>query len=245
MQLLTEKEKRALGALSKLGEVPVSTIAEEMLVNRTTLYHTIEGLQQKGLVTRVEKDKVSYYRSVSLDEYRVWAKRQVAAIERETTDVYDWLATQREDQPTLHSDTRYFEGVEGVKNLYADTWRDNDEKTIYAVTDYERAYESVLGDFFKKEYFPNRIAHGVSVKSLLPPSEAGERDVQSSEEMLREMRFIDLFKDLGIEINIYGSKIALVVFDDKKPLGVIMKNEIMAKAFRNIFEYLWESVGKR
>lgn len=240
MQLLNEKERRVLGALNKLGEVPVSAIADETLINRTALYHTIEGLIKKGLINRIHKEKIAYFRSIALSEYEEWARRQIKSVESETENLRNWLSTQKSDHPTLYSDIRYFEGVEGVKNLYADSWRDNEEKIIYAITDYEKAYET-LGDFFRREYFPARVSHGVRVKSLLPQSASGKRDTGTAKDLLRDMRFINLFKDLGIEINIYGHKISLVAFDRKKPLGIIMKNEIMASAFRKIFEYLWKT----
>lgn len=242
MSLLNEKEKRVLGALNKLGEVPVSKIAIETLVNRTALYHTIEGLIVKGLVSRVIKNKVAYFRSISIGEYDEWAERKVKSVSEEALEIKNWLSAQKSGHISLFSDVRYFEGEEGVKNLYADTWRDNEEKIIYAITDYAKAYQT-MGDFFQKKYFPDRIAHGVKVKNLLPESTYGKRDLKNSKAMLREMRFIDLFKNLGIEINVYGSKIALVTFDQVKPSGVIIKNETMAQAFKRIFDYLWESAA--
>ncbi|MBP9702037.1 MAG: hypothetical protein KBD47_03635 [Candidatus Pacebacteria bacterium] len=241
MQLLNDKEKRVFGSLNKLGEVPVSTVAEETLINRTALYHTIESLVKRGLVTRINKEGVAYFRSISLVEFEEWTRRQVITLEQEANELHEWLVSCQDGKPTLYSDIRYYEGVEGVKSLYSDTWRDNDEKIIYALTDYERAYKSPLGQFFLDEYFPDRISHGVSIKNLLPPSVAGKRDFGHAKEMLRDMRFINLFKELGIEINIYGSKISLVVFEEKKPLGVIIKNEVLAKAFKKIFEYLWST----
>ncbi len=136
---------------------------------------------------------------------------------------------------------KYFEGHAGVQALYGDTWRDNAGKEILAITDYEQAY-AVMGDqFFREEYFKQRVGHGVRVKSLLPDSPIGRADAKHAAELLRDMRFINLFKKLGIEINIYDDKVALVAFDAKKPSGVMIKNQIIARAFRNIFEYLWKT----
>ena len=57
--------------------------------------------------------------------------------------------------------------------------------------------------------------------------------------MLREMKFINLFRDLNIEINIYGDKVSIVAFDEKKPTGVLIKNKKISLAMKEIFEYLW------
>lgn len=244
MELINSKEKRVLGALYKLGDSPISKIAKETLLNRTALYHTVEGLLSKGLLTKINKEGGAYFQPLPFAQYEDWAKRQVVAVSDQTDELKHWLKQQENQLPTLYSDIRYYEGKEGVENLYADSWRDNKEKVIYAITDYDKAYE-VFNDFMEKEYFPDRIKHQIEVKSLLPKNaESGKRDLVRSKELLRDMRFIDLFKDLGIEINIYGPKVSIVAFDKVKPSGVIIKNEIIAKAFKGIFEYLWTSVKK-
>jgi sugar-specific transcriptional regulator TrmB len=244
MELLNSKEKRILGALYKLGDAPISQIAKETLINRTALYHTVEGLLKRGLLTKITKDGGAYFQPLPISAYEDWVKRQMAALSTNANDLKEWLKSQRDQLPTLYSDIRYYEGKEGVESLYADTWRDNKEKVIYAITDYDRVY-AALNDFMEKEYFPDRVAEGVRVKSILPRSAlTGKRDVVRAKELLRDMRFIDLFNDLGIEINIYGSKTAIVAFDKTKPSGVIIKNQIIADAFKRIFEYMWKSVKK-
>jgi len=244
MELINNKEKRVLGALNRLGNAPISKIAKETLINRSALYHTVEGLLSKGLVTKINKEGVAYFQPLPLSSYEDWSKRQITSVSTQAVELKEWLGSQNRQLPTLHSDIRYFEGIEGVENLYADSWRDNDEKIIYAITDYDKAYD-VLNDFMEKEYFPNRVRHGVQVKSIVPKDAlTGKRDITRSKELLRDMRFINIFKNLGIEINIYGSKISIVAFDKIKPSGVIIKNEIIAKAFKSIFEHLWKEAKK-
>ncbi len=245
MELLNQKEKRVLGALYKIGESPISKIAKETLINRTALYHTIENLLNKGLLTKINKEGGAYFQPLNAASYEDWSRRQIADVSRETLEIKDWLRDQKKQQTTLYSDIRYFEGLEGVKNLYSDSWRDNKEKMIYAITDYDKAYDA-LNNFLEKEYFPSRVKHGVRVKSLLPKnSVTGKRDVARANALLRDMRFVDLFKDLGIEINIYGSKVSIIAFDKIKPSGVIIKNDIIAKAFKCIFENLWKTSDKK
>ncbi len=245
MEILNQKEKRVLGALYKIGEAPISKIAKETLINRTALYHTVENLLAKGLLTKINKEGGAFFQPLNVGGYEDWAKRQIADVSRETLEIKDWLQDQKNQTTTLYSDIRYFEGLEGVKTLYSDSWRDNKEKLIYAITDYDKAYDA-LNNFLENEYFPNRVKHGVRVKSLLPKNSiTGKRDIVRAKALLRDMRFIDLFKDLGIEINIYDSKISIIAFDKIKPSGVIIKNDIIAKAFKGIFENLWKTSSKK
>ncbi|MEK7185138.1 MAG: hypothetical protein AAB726_00780, partial [Patescibacteria group bacterium] len=75
-------------------------------------------------------------------------------------------------------------------------------------------------------------------------SKSGLRDISRSEKLLRDMRFLDVFKNLGIEINVYGDKLSIVTFDDKEPSGIMIKNEIIAKAFKSLFTYIWDTAKK-
>ncbi|MBT5342306.1 hypothetical protein HOL59_01860 [Candidatus Woesearchaeota archaeon] len=44
--------------------------------------------------------------------------------------------------------------------------------------------------------------------------------------------------------NIYGDKIALIIWTDE-PEGIIIENEAAAKAYRSYFEFMWEHAKKR
>jgi len=237
---LNENEKKVLASLYKLEDGVVNKIAKDTLINRTTLYPILEKLAEKGLVSKVKIEGKIRFQPISREELKLWAKRKEEELKNANSKLLDWIESQGENKKSsMASEIKYFEGMEGVKNLYSDTWRENNDKIIYAITDYKNAYEN-MGNFFRKEYFPARIKHGVWVKNLIPESPEGKRDIETAKEMLREMKFVKLFEDLDIEINIYNDKTAIVAFDKKNPSGVIIKNEKIAEAMKSIFEYLWK-----
>ena len=238
---LNEKEKRVLSSLYQLDIGSVGKIAKATLLNRTSLYPILEGLLLKGLVSKLEVEGVVVYQPISVTDFKNWAKRRERQTINQTRDLLSWVGKQKnKTDNSLLSEIKYFEGFEGIKSLYGDSWRDNSDKVIYAITDYKNAYKT-MGDFFHQDYFINRINHGVKVINLLPESPEGKRDLKMAKKMLREMKFIKLFENLNIEINIYGPKVSIVAFDEKNPSGVIIKNQTVANAFKNIFEYLWKN----
>jgi sugar-specific transcriptional regulator TrmB len=241
---LTEKEQTVLSSLYKLGDATVSKLAKETLINRTTLYPILEKLLAKGVVSKLTAEGKTVFQPISIDNFKEWIKRQQQNFAREADSLLEWAESQKKEAGgTLLTEIKYFEGVEGVKNLYTDTWRHNKDKMIYGISDYKSAYEAkIMENFFKNEYFPTRIKHGVKIKNLLPESKEGRSEVKIAKSLLREMKFVKLFKDLNIDINIYDSKIAITAFDKEHPTGVLIKNEKIAHAFKNIFEYIWKSV---
>jgi len=241
--IINPKEKKVLLGLYKLKNASAQSLSKITLINRTTLYPILEKLIVRGLVTKIQTEGRVVFRPISRPEFETWSVRKIEEIKKENKELLDWIGSQaKEDDTSLISDIKFYEGREGVENLYHDSWRDNAEKMIYAITDYKAAY-GTLGDFFRNEYFPQRIKHGVRLKNLLPPSPEGERDKKEAEKFLREMKFIDIFKDLNIEINIYGQKVSLVSFDQENPTGILIKNKKIAEAMKNIFEYLWNESG--
>ncbi|KKP77899.1 MAG: hypothetical protein UR78_C0026G0009 [Candidatus Moranbacteria bacterium GW2011_GWF2_35_39] len=236
---ISEKEKKVLAGLYKMQNGSVHELSRETLINRTTLYPIIEKLIEKGLVSGIKSENKTVYQPISKQDFLLWAKRRESDMQKENQELAGWIGNQKNtNSESLISEMKYFNGSESVKNLYHDSWRDNKEKIIYSICDYASAY-STLGDFFRNEYFPQRIKHQIKVKSLLPKSEDGEREIKSVKKMLREMKFINLFRDLNIEINIYGDKVSIVAFDEKKPTGVLIKNKKISLAMKEIFEYLW------
>ena len=237
--ILSEKEKKVLASLYKLGEASVWELAKDNGINRTTNYPVLERLVEKGLVSKVSTENKDVFKPITKEDLAEWIKKRKEIIESENRQIIE-LAENQNKKPSMLSEVSYFEGLDGIRNLYADSWRNNKEKMIYCITDYESAYKN-LETFFKKEYFPARIKHGVKVKNLIPESKAGREDEKMATSMLREMKFIKLFSDLDIEVNIYGSKTSIVAFDKERPSGVIIKNEKIAEAMKNIFEYLWKT----
>lgn len=242
--MLTDKERRVLESLFRTGQSTVNEISKDTLINRTALYHTLNSLTKKGVITQFEKEKISHYQPISIEQYEYWVKGNLKKIqESSTADLKKFKSVQNKNKLNLYADVKYFEGIEGMKNMYSDTIYNNKEKVLYAITDYEKGYAE-NGDWFDNEYLPERVRNKVKVRSILADTPTGRNYVKSAKELLRDMCFVDIFKDLGIEICLYDSKIAIIAFDKKHPLGLIIQNEIMANAFKQIFNYIWKT-GKR
>ncbi len=240
-ELLTKKEQRVLACLYKIKHCTVSRLAKETVLNRTSLYPILEKLSEKGLVTSFTQDGTTTYEPIEPELFKAWLKKKNQELAAQTTQLESWLkeTTQTPKTPSLVSKTKYFEGFDGVKNMYADTWRNNEDKMIYAITDVRAAVET-MGEFFYNEYMPARIAHGVRVRDIMTENAEGRHEVEVTGQFQREAKLAKgLFENLGVEINIYDNKLAIAAYDKERPCGVIIENEKIASAMKNIFEYLW------
>lgn len=249
LELLNEKERRVLESLFKLGQTTVQFIAKDTLINRTALYHTLSSLIKKGVITKIEKDKISYFEAISVEQYEAWAKSKIEYLkEGVSSDILNFSSIKSDKKMSLYADVKYYEGKEAIKSLYSDTLYNNKEKMLYAITDYDKGYGTLEGKWLEEEYLPERVKRGIRVRNIVPNTELARKYTDTAEKLLRDISFVNFFNDLGVEISLYDNKMAIVAFDEKHPLGVIIKNDIIAKAFKEILRYIWEGgdvVGRR
>lgn len=240
-RLISIKEKKVLSALYDLGQASASRLAKETLINRTSLYPILDKLMEKGLVSKAQTDYSTVFAPIPVTDFKKWIERKEAEIKKSAEDLSKWVELkQNKKVETLATDFKYLEGFEGVKNLYADTWRNNKGKVIYAVTDAQAAIET-MGEFFAKEYWADRVNHGVRVKIIMEDSAYGRREKARAKELLREVKLIKDFEGLGIELNIYDNKVLIVAYDKKLPSGVLIKNPKIAASIKNLFDYIWKA----
>lgn len=242
MELINEKEGRVLESLYKLGQSAVQAISKDTLVNRTALYHTLDSLMKKGLITRLVKDKVSYYEAIPLDQYELWVQAKLDNIKEESSNNLKRFSEVKSDKKmSLYADVKYFEGKEGIKSLYNDSIYNNKEKVLFSITDYDKGYETLDPAWLEHEYLPTRVKKGIRVKNIVPDTKYSRKYTTTAKELLRDMSFVNFFNDLGVEISLYDNKMSIVAFDKVHPLGVIIQNEIISKAFKAILEYIWKT----
>jgi len=238
---LDNKEKLILSGLYKIGQGSVSMLAKQTLINRTTLYPILEKLILKGLVSKIKTESTTIFEPIPLKDFKAWVKRKEEQVKTEADNLLDWVKDQEsEEVGSLLSEIKYFDGKEGLKTLYRDTWAENKSKQIYGATDFVKGYEA-MGAKYWEEYFSTRTKHGVQIKSLVPDTVMAKTGDKDSKKYLREMKFVNIFKDLGIEINVYDDKVLFSSFDKDHPNGILIKNKKISEALREIIQYIWKN----
>ena len=110
-----EKEAKLYAALLELGEAGIVDIARKSGLKRTTVYHILDNLKLRGLVSQTKKDKkVSYIaedpRSIGED-----LKEKERLFQKTLPELLS-IANLMEKKPVI----KYFEGLNGIKEAYRD-----------------------------------------------------------------------------------------------------------------------------
>jgi hypothetical protein len=133
---------------------------------------------------------------------------------------------------------QFFEGVEGIKEIYSDTLKV--KRPIIGWSDYEQMRQ-VLGEPYFEVYPPERARKNISFKTILTPSDFAEKQVSKDYGLLRETKYLPEGA-LATEINIYGNKVALMSFRKDNPISVLIEDDAISNSLRTIWEQQWDSL---
>lgn len=230
---LTDKEAKVYLALTELGTVVVSDIAHKAGINRVTTYDILEKLKIRGMVSYYTKKRIKYFSSMQPETL-------LEEFEKRTSDLRGSLPKFKTLTGEInHPRIRYFEGLEGIKAIYADTLTSKTE-----ILNYSNSYEiRKKWPNYDQEYVEKRAQKKIYLRGVCPKDKAGETVHAQDKEYYREMRLIpsDQF-DFTNEINIYDDKVAIISFKDEL-IGMIIESIEISNSQRAIFNMCWQFVS--
>ena len=227
---LGDKEAKVYLAAIEVGTAPVSQIAQKARINRVTTYDILEKLKSKGLVSFFTKAKIKYFTATNPETL-------LETYEKRTNELRTCLPKfKRLTGETNHPRVRYFEGLEGIKAIYADTLTAKTEILNYS----NSAEIRKTWPAYDEEYVQKRAEKKIFLRGLSPKDKAGEVVEAENEKYHREIRLIpsDQFNFTN-EINIYDDKMAIISFEEQL-IGMIIESKEIATSQRAIFNMCWQ-----
>ena len=123
---LNKKEASIFLTLVKLGKATAAAIGRDSGVTRTHIYDLVQSLIQKGLVSEVEERGVKTYEAVDHAGLLAFVSRQEKELKHVEKKLVEAAGEFNALQLGLQQKTkvRFFDGVEGVKNIYEEITKD-------------------------------------------------------------------------------------------------------------------------
>lgn len=227
---LTEKESKVYLACTEIGTAVVSEIASKAKINRVTAYDILDKLKNKGLVSHYTKKKTKYFNCTNPESL-------LELFEKRTNDLRVSIPKfKRLTGEINHPRVRYFEGLEGIKAIYADSLSSKTEILNFSNSEEIRKQWSN----YDKEYVEKRAKKKIFLKGICPKDKEGEKVHSQDKKYHREFRLIpsDQF-DFTNEINIYDDKVSIISFKDEL-IGMIIESHEIANSQRAIFNMCWQ-----
>ena len=240
---LSTKEAQIYLTALAIGDATVQQIAKKSKVQRATTYIVIDSLKEKGLISTRKNGKKNLYIAAAPDKIIEHLKAQRAAIDVKMSAVEKLLPELQSlyNYSPSKPRVRYFEGLDGLKQIYNDTLDVNE--TIYAFTPIHKNISKDLLEWLDNVYVKRRVNSNIKAKIIVPFSK--DRIVteflDESKNLLRDIRLVPRDKfSFTIEIQIYGPKVAIISYTREEMFGVIIESNETAKTWKYIFDLAWE-----
>lgn len=218
-------------AALELGKATVIEIAKKAGIKRTTSYDILMDLKVAGLVSETIQGKKRLF----IGENPEKIQKDLQKKESLFSEILPQLKSIH-NISGIKPKIRFYEGKEGLKEVYTDTLNYSGEILMFGSYD----VVSILGMDWAKNYLNQRIKKNIYAKAIIPGNELMIQNfISRDQEQRRSTKIIDSKKyPFSIEINIYGhQKIALM--SSKDEMGIIIESAEIYKTLKLIFELLW------
>lgn len=239
---LSDKEVDLFISLVKLGKGTAAAVARESGITRTHVYGLITGLVEKGLVSEIEERGIKTYEPVDHAGLLAFVSREQKELQKiekklaEEASAFNALQVGNKEKTKV----RFFNGVDGVKNIYAEIDQDlkkQEEQFEFLSFFSPEQLNAVIPDF---QYFNSPHMKGREI--VVPDKMIEEYKKQIG--VLPNMKHKLWPKDRGLfptDTLMWKNKLAYIDLGGY-PSGIIVENESMAKSFKMWFDSIWDSL---
>jgi sugar-specific transcriptional regulator TrmB len=226
---LTEQEASIYIATLTLGTSKASTIAAEVGIKRTTVYHELKLLAQKGFVIVQFVGKERRYRAQNPQKLLNHFQRKVNTFE-EVIPQLQALERKHAQSPGI----RFIETVPELNSFYEGILEEYSHREYKIIGDTHGWY-SVSPDFLE-QFREKRAQAKIKTQLLLT---ANSRLVNpTTSKLLREVRYLPEGYKCKSTIDIFDDKI-LIVSPEFTSLAVVLEIPAMTDVFKMLFNILW------
>ncbi len=214
--------------LNDRGSNKAGKIARIAGIDRSSCYNALKSLMEKGLASYVIIGKIKWFQATGPNRLLDYVREQEAEIK----DILPELSA-RHKAAKVEGQVRLFKGVKGIKTIFMDIIRTREDNFVWG----SEGQFSVRMPEFQGQFERLKRENKISTKLIL---RKGRKELDSA---LSEHRFVSDIAQSPAVVNIYGKKIAIVIWTDD-PEGIIIENESAALAFKSYFDFMWKRADK-
>jgi len=228
---LTETETKIYLILLRSGAMNSTEITKKSGLHRRTVYDILSRMVEKGIISYILKNNRSVYEAASPQKLLEIIKQREAALEDSLSELNRIFNSQKKKETT-----KFFQGKNGLKTVLEEQIAD--KKPIHVLLAYRGASEFLKYHF--KWYNRERIRRKIPIKLIFDSASRGKHERIP----YAQVRYISGYEASPAATNIYGDKVAIILWSQENPFAVVIENKEIADNYRRFFEILWEKGRK-
>jgi HTH-type transcriptional regulator, sugar sensing transcriptional regulator len=238
---LDEKQAKVYLASLRLGKATVDQLAKESGILRTTTYHQINALMDKGLMTTFTVGKKPYY----VSEAPTALTKLIDDQENNLTTSRNLLTSQLPELVSMFSKSgdrpvvRFFPGKDGLTTMREEVLQ-MEGKELLIVSTYDK-FLKVFTEEERQQFSKRRDAKGITTRVLytknpLIDSKVGYEPKKYSPTNVRILPHTE--SKLAFDIYMFDNAICLSSLDEDL-WGVMITGKAIAESVRVLYEVAW------
>ncbi len=242
----SEKEITVYLSVLEEGSAKGALIAKKTGLNRTTVYDIVEGLIQKGLISKFKKGNTMFFHALDPRQLLTYLDREkqetISLIDRKKKNVEELLPEliSLQDTASARPKIEFFEGEKGLREAYEDSLTCRGGMLAY--TNVQTMFEA-LPNFFP-QYFQRRVTKKIPIRAIFVQNPKSIERAELNQTELRETRFVPNPELIWTpEVKIYNDKVLIASWKEK--VAVILESKEYADLQKIVFELLWSVLPKQ
>lgn len=226
---LTENESELYIALLNAGPSRAGELARKTGLHRRVVYDLLAKLEQKGLVGSIAKNHTRFFQPTD-------PRSIVELLEQKQKNIEDIMPQLEE----LYNKTKeieganFFTGRAGLKAVMEDQIATGENIHILGAS--PLAYDIL--QFYFKWFDRRRVKEKIKVKILFSATK------NAPKVPLSEIRYLPEKYSSPLAVNIYGDKVAIILWSKENPLAIVIKNREISEGYKKYFDLMWKAGGK-
>jgi sugar-specific transcriptional regulator TrmB len=229
---LSDKAARIYIAAIELGESTILELAQKSKVSRTSIYHVIEELIEKGCMVEVRRTKKTLYIATNPEDLYVSAREKL----REFESIVPFF---QERMHSVHTRSKImtYNGAIGFKQVWDKVFTSK-KKEYLIITPSRQFLEFVKEKYIIDEIVKKKMKLGFKSKQLVIDSPYARSFVARDKTENRETRFLPADTDLSFTEIICEEFVAFFSSRSENMIFVV-EHDMFAETRASLFKVLW------
>jgi HTH-type transcriptional regulator, sugar sensing transcriptional regulator len=225
---LTENEAKVYRALLELGPSLAGIISRKTGMHRRSVYDTTEMLIKKGLIGYILKNNRRLFQASNPERFLELLKEKETSISGIIPEMLSFYEKTQEKE-----ETNFYKGKAGLKNVLEDEIRERREIMVLGASPFAseilKFYFRWFDERRKKYRIKERMIYDMNIKKKIP---------------LAEIRYLPKKYASPLAVNIYGDKVAIILWSKENPFAIVIKNKEISEGYKKYFELMWKIAKK-
>jgi sugar-specific transcriptional regulator TrmB len=194
-------------------------------LDRSSVYNALKNLQEKGFISYVMIGEIKWFQAVGPRRITEYLKEQ----QEDAKEIIPQL-NEVHQAKRVEGQVRMFKGIKGIKAIFLDMARTGKDNFVFGS---EGQFSEVMPEFFL-QFDRLKRENKIHTKLII---RKGRKELDNK---TTEYRYLPSIGESPAVTNIYGDKIAILIWTDE-PEGIIIENASAAKAYKAYFDVMWKA----